>query len=88
MSKKKKQKKYNQGYDQKDLNQRADFIEEYINTIDSYFIIHGISKERYDKAMKRLRKTIDDLRNGNGDAEFDPDRYHEMNERKDDIYED
>lgn len=80
--KKKKKKKYSQGYDQKEMNKQADALEEYINQFDTYIIREGTDENEYQKALKTIRKAIENLRNGNGDAVYDQERYNEMEERK------
>lgn len=82
MSKNKKNKKVNQGYDQKELDEIADCLEEYIDIFDTFIYKEGTKKEEYKKAMKTVKKAIKNLRRGDGDAVFDKERYEEMMQRK------
>lgn len=79
---KKKKKHYNQGYDQKELDDIANCLEEYLELFDTFIIREGTDADEYKKAKKTIRKAIKDLRSGNGDDVFDKDRYEEMMERK------
>lgn len=76
----KKKKKHNQGYDQNKLNRIADCLEEYINYFDLFIIKEGFDEKEYKKAIKTIKKAIENLRNGNGDAVFDLNKYDEIME--------
>lgn len=80
MGKKKKNKRYNQGYDQNKLNTIADCLENYINYFDLFIIKEGTDEKEYKKAIKDIKKAIENLRNGNGDAVFNLDKYEEIME--------
>ena len=76
--KKKKNKVYNQGYDQKEMNMIADSLEMYLDHFDTFIIRDGLDEEKYKKAVKTIKKAIKNLRAGNGDDVFDHRRYEEM----------
>lgn len=78
----KKKGKKNQGYDQDKLNEIADSLEKYSSEFDLFIIKDGMCKEEYKKAMKTIKKTIKKLRNGDGDAVFDKDRFNEIMEQE------
>lgn len=83
MGKKKKTKKYqSHDYDQKELETIADCLEEYLYLFDTFIIREGTNEDEYKKAVKTIKKAIKNLREGNGDAVFDSDRYEQMMERK------
>lgn len=83
MGKKKKKKcSYHQGYDQKELDAIADSLSEYVEHFDTFIIRDGLDEEKYKKSVKIIRKAIKNLREGNGDAVFDRERYAEMLERR------
>lgn len=81
--KKKKMKKYqSRDYDQKELDNIADCLEEYLYLFDTFIIREGTDEDEYKKAVKVVKKAIKRLREGDGDAVFDTNRYEEMMERK------
>ena len=65
-------------YDKKLMKKMADNLENYIDIIDRYVIIEGITQETYDHSMKKVKKLIKKLRQGKGDEVFDRERYIEM----------
>ena len=65
-------------YDKKLMNRMADDLENYIDIIESYIIIEGITEEEYEESLKTVRKLIKKLRKGKGDEVFDKDRYLEL----------
>ena len=65
-------------YDKKLMKKMADNLENYLDIIDRYVIIEGITKETYDKSFKKVEKLIKKLRQGKGDEVFDKERYIEM----------
>ncbi len=65
-------------YDKKLMKAMADNLENYLNIIDSYVIIEGITKDEYDDAVKTVKKLIKKLRKGKGDDVFDKERYREL----------
>lgn len=68
----------NMKYDKKLMNRMADDLENYIDIIESYIIIEGITEEEYEESLKTVRKLIKKLRKGKGDEVFDKDRYLEL----------
>ena len=60
------------------MKSMADNLENYLNIIDNYVIIEGITKEEYDDAVKKIKKLIKKLRKGKGDEVFDKERYLEL----------
>lgn len=64
-------------YDQKLMDKMADNIENYVDIIKNYVIIEGITEEEYKSAKKTVKKLIKKLREGDGDAVFDRERYIE-----------
>lgn len=73
--KKKKQKEHDvTEYDYSDINyngdirklmtQIADSIEEYVDSINSYFIFDGVHKDEWDMMEKKIKKLIKKLRKG------------------------
>ena len=65
-------------YDKKFMDKMADDLEKYIEILDQYVIIDGITQEEYDEAMKTTRKLIKKLRKGEGDKVFNKERYREL----------
>lgn len=70
-------------YDKKLMKQMADDFEAYLEQVDKFLIIEGLSKEEYKDAKKKVKKLIKHLRNGNGDKVFDKERYREFMMRRD-----
>lgn len=67
-------------YDKKLMKKMADNLENYLNIINRYVIIEGISKEEYDASVKKVKKLIKKLRKGEGDDVFNKERYIELRE--------
>ena len=65
-------------YDKKLMKAMADNLENYLDIIDNYVIIEGITKDEYDNAVKTVKKLIKKLRKGKGDEVFDKERYREL----------
>ena len=65
-------------YDKKMMKRMADDLECYLDIIENYLIIDGLSKEEYDKSTKTVKKLIKKLRKGKGDEVFDKERYIEL----------
>ena len=65
-------------YDQKWMNEIANDLENYLDIIDSYVIIEGITKDEYENAKNTVKKLIKKLRKGKGDDVFDKERYLEL----------
>lgn len=67
-------------YDKELMSKMADNLESYLNIIESYVIIEGITEEEYNDAVKKIKKLIKKLRKGKGDEVFNRDRYIELME--------
>jgi len=65
-------------YDKKMMKKMADNFESYLDIVDRYVIIDGLSEEEYETAKKRVKKLIKKLRKGEGDEVFDEERYREF----------
>ena len=65
-------------YDQKLMNAMADDLENYLDIVDRYVIIDGITEEEYNESVKTVKKLIRNLRKGNGDKVFNKERYIEL----------
>ena len=65
-------------YDQKLMNAMADDLENYLDIVDRYVIIDGITEEEYNESVKAVKKLIKNLRKGNGDKVFNKERYIEL----------
>ena len=65
-------------YDKALMKNMADNLENYLNIVQPYLIIQGITKEEYDDAVKKVKKLIKHLRNGKGEKVFDEERYREL----------
>lgn len=65
-------------YDQAMMTKMAENLENYLDIIDNYVIIEGLSKEDYDQAVKTVKKLIKKLKKGKGDEVFDRERYIEL----------
>lgn len=55
----------------------ADHLEEYVDRIDSLFILEGVSEERIKKAIKYVKKCCKNLRDGHPEKVYDEDRFLE-----------
>lgn len=62
-------------FDQKELDQIAGCIEEYLDIVEAYIIIDGITEEEYTRALKGCRKLVKKLRKGEGEKVFNMERY-------------
>ena len=65
-------------YDETLMKKMADNLEAYLDTIENYVIIEGLSKDEYDKSVKTVKKLIKKLRKNKGDEVFDKERYIEL----------
>ena len=72
-------------YDKEMMDRMADDFEEYLELVDEYLIIDGLSEEEYNKAKKKVKKLIKHLRKGNGDKVFDKKKYMEYKRRNDGV---
>ena len=54
-------------YDKAKMKKMADNLEQYIELIDNYVIIEGLTKEEYDDAVNTVKKLIKKLRKGKGE---------------------
>ena len=79
MSKDKKKKKYQScRYPQKMMDEYDDTLEAYTDIFDRFIIKDSINEDEYKWALKTIKKAIKNLRKGNGDEVFDPERYEEI----------
>ena len=79
MGKDKKKKKYQScRYPQKMKDEYADTLEAYTDIFDRFIIKDNIKEDEYKWALKTIKKAIKNLRKGNGDEVFDPERYEEI----------
>ena len=79
MSKDKKKKKYQScRYPQKMMDEYADTLEAYTDIFDRFIIKDSIKEDEYKWALKTIKNAIKNLRKGNGDEVFDPERYEEI----------
>lgn len=46
------------------MEEQADNLENYLNIVENYIIIKGITKKEKEKAVKKVRKLIKKLREG------------------------
>ena len=53
----------------------ANDLENYLEIVDKYIIIEGLTPEEYKSAKKEIKKLIKHLRNGKGEKVFDEERY-------------
>lgn len=67
-------------YDKKFMKSMAKNFKNYLDIVDRYVIIDGLTKKEYKEAKKQMKKLIKHLKNGEGDKVFDRDRYLEMME--------
>lgn len=59
------------------MDAMADNYKAYLDIIDSFIIIEGISQEEYDDARKKVKKLIKYLREGKAEKVFSKKRYRE-----------
>lgn len=64
-------------YDKRIMKGLAKNIKQYIDNLDRYAMIEGLSEEEYKEAMKTTKKLIKKLKKGKGDEVFDKDEYRE-----------
>lgn len=55
----------------------AQHLEEYVDRIDSLFILDGVSEEKIKKAVKYVKKNCKYLREGHPEKVYDETRYLE-----------
>lgn len=70
-------------YDKKLMKDMADNFESYVDIVENYVIIEGITKEEYEWAVKTVKKMIKHLKKGKGEKVFDEKAYAEYIERCD-----
>jgi hypothetical protein len=63
--------------DRKLAKQMGENLETYIDTIDRYVIIENLTKEDYDEQMKKAKKLIKHLKNGECEKVFNYERFQE-----------
>ena len=66
--------------DKKLMKSMAENLENYLDLIENYIIIKGLTKDEYDNAVKTVRKLIKKLKKGKGDDVFDEERFLELKE--------
>ena len=69
--------------DDKQMDKMADCFEEYLDIIQRYVIITGITEEEYDDAVKKVKKLIKHLRNHDDDKVFDKEALEQAEEEED-----
>lgn len=62
-------------YDQAILDRMADSYEKYLYFLKRYIVLEGLDEKAYKKHVKRIKKMIKHLRNGEGDKVLIPERY-------------
>ena len=62
-------------YDQAILDSMADIYVKYLYFLKKYIVLEGLDKKIYKKHVKRIKKMIKHLRNGEGDKVLIPERY-------------
>ena len=67
-------------YDKELMKKMANNLEQYLELIQNYVIIEGLTKEEYDDAIKTTKKLIKKLKKGKGDKVFNKERYMELME--------
>lgn len=60
------------------LDKLADSMEEYVNVIERYVIIDGITEDEKKKYIKTIRKAIKKIRKGEYEDVISKKRYHEF----------
>ena len=60
------------------MDEYADTLEAYTDIFDRFIIKDSIKEDEYKWALKTIKKAIKNLRKGNGDEVFDPERYEEI----------
>lgn len=62
-------------YDQAVLDRMADSYEKYLYFLKRYIVLEGLDEKSYKKHVKKIKKMIKHLRNGEGDKVLIPERY-------------
>ena len=65
-------------YSEKLMDDMAYNLKNYLDIIESYKLIEGLSEEEYNDAVKTVRKLIKKLEKHKGDDVFDKERYIEL----------
>lgn len=73
-------------YDKEEMRKMADDFEQYLDIVDKFLIIEGLSKEEYKDAKKKIKKLIKHLRDGKGDKVFNKEKYIEYKMNRDSGY--
>lgn len=68
-------------YNKELMKRMAENFESYVDIIENYVIIEGISDTEYKDALKTIKKLIKHLKKGKGDKVFDEKAYQEYIER-------
>lgn len=65
-------------YSEKLMDDMAYNLKNYLDIIESFTLIEGLSEEEYNDAIKTVRKLIKKLEKHKGDDVFDKERYIEL----------
>lgn len=65
-------------YSEKLMDDMAYNLKNYLDIIESFTLIEGLSEEEYNDAVKTVRKLIKKLEKHKGDDVFDKERYIEL----------
>ena len=65
-------------YSEKLMDDMAYNLKNYLDIIESFTLIEGLSEEDYNDAVKTVRKLIKKLEKHKGDDVFDKERYIEL----------
>ena len=65
-------------YSEKIMDDMAYNLKNYLDIIESFTLIEGLSEEEYNDAVKTVRKLIKKLEKHKGDDVFDKERYIEL----------
>ena len=65
-------------YSEKLMEDMAYNLKNYLDIIESFTLIEGLSEEEYNDAVKTVRKLIKKLEKHKGDDVFDKERYIEL----------
>lgn len=65
-------------YSEKLMDNMAYNLKNYLDIIESFTLIEGLSEEEYNDAVKTVRKLIKKLEKHKGDDVFDKERYIEL----------
>lgn len=67
------------GYDLKEeMKKMADSLEDYLDIVDTFEILEGMSEEAYKKSKKDIEKLIKLLRKGRASEAFDKERLEDF----------